>query len=513
MGETEEEKSRRLKLKKSFSLFLLLCSLFPSTPSRPRGSLEPKSWSKIGGRTFASCKQKQNKESTEKPMRLGARRGRPNCFSQANSPAAKPRRVAAAGLAAERTPAPRRAARRGPSMMLLEGRRERCGGRKTLRGSNKEKKSTEWLGDSLETPTEKKKTQSQPDCVSWFVSLFPFPTLPRPMPLSMPPACKRVAPCRSSLSARPRLHCAAGRPPTTAPAVTELPGCRNRHRRRSPPTPDSRPAPQPPTTAAGGRARRLLRPPAHRLSPPRRKPRKKRRRRRRRRRGRPLALFPGGSPSSSSPSSPPPRELLLAAGRLILLRDLLADAADSPAAAALALLRAVASPGGRNDGAASSAGAALAAALAAGRPPPPPAPPRAGGGSCSTRSSSGGTTPWRAPSPAGGWGEEEGGGTASGAAAEGEERPPRRRRPGRRWRPTSRRCSPWPSTAPPRRRGCAARTRLSRGPGWRSSPRPWTEGKDEEREGEQRLFFLLLLLLLLPSTSPFLLRRRACSLR
>ena len=42
-------------------------------------------------------------------------------------------------------------------MMLLEGRRERCGGRKTLRGSNKEKKSTEWLGDSLETTTEKKK--------------------------------------------------------------------------------------------------------------------------------------------------------------------------------------------------------------------------------------------------------------------------------------------------------------------------------------------------------------------
>jgi hypothetical protein len=42
-------------------------------------------------------------------------------------------------------------------MMLLEGRRERCGGRKTLRGSNKEKKSTEWLGDSLETTTKKKK--------------------------------------------------------------------------------------------------------------------------------------------------------------------------------------------------------------------------------------------------------------------------------------------------------------------------------------------------------------------
>ena len=46
-------------------------------------------------------------------------------------------------------------------MMLLEGRRERCGGRKTLRGSNKEKKSTEWLGDSLETPTEKKKKTSR----------------------------------------------------------------------------------------------------------------------------------------------------------------------------------------------------------------------------------------------------------------------------------------------------------------------------------------------------------------
>jgi len=253
-------------------------------------------------------------------------------------------------------------------MMLLEGRRERCGGRKTLRGSNKEKKSTEWLGDSLETTTKKKENPVAADCVSWFVSLFPFPTLPRPMPLSMPPACKRVAPCRSSLSARPRLQCAAGRPPTTAPAVTELPGCRDRHRRRSPPTPDSRPAPQPPTTAAGGRARRLLRPPRaigfDLLGGS---------------RGRndgdggggggaPSPLFPGGSPSSSSPSSPPPRELLLAAGRLILLRDLLADAADSPAAAALALLRAVASPGGRNDGAASSAGAALAAALAA-RPP------------------------------------------------------------------------------------------------------------------------------------------------
>jgi len=253
-------------------------------------------------------------------------------------------------------------------MMLLEGRRERCGGRKTLRGSNKEKKSTEWLGDSLETTTKKKENPVAADCVSWFVSLFPFPTLPRPMPLSMPPASIRVAPCRSSLSARPRLQCAAGRPPTTAPAVTELPGCRDRHRRRSPPTPDSRPAPQPPTTAAGGRARRLLRPPRaigfDLLGGS---------------RGRndgdggggggaPSPLFPGGSPSSSSPSSPPPRELLLAAGRLILLRDLLADAADSPAAAALALLRAVASPGGRNDGAASSAGAALAAALAA-RPP------------------------------------------------------------------------------------------------------------------------------------------------
>jgi hypothetical protein len=41
---------------------------FPFDPLWPRGSLEPKSWSKIGGRTFASCKQKQNKESTEKPI-------------------------------------------------------------------------------------------------------------------------------------------------------------------------------------------------------------------------------------------------------------------------------------------------------------------------------------------------------------------------------------------------------------------------------------------------------------
>ena len=42
-------------------------------------------------------------------------------------------------------------------MMLLEGRRERCGGRKTLRGSNKKKKARNGSATHLRRQRKKKK--------------------------------------------------------------------------------------------------------------------------------------------------------------------------------------------------------------------------------------------------------------------------------------------------------------------------------------------------------------------